>query len=93
MRLALIALLLAAAPAAAQAPAPKEDEPRKPLNLNLDDAMRAQPVIRFDPPPEKKDAAGSLPGLGSDARKMDAGRPVNPESRSPFPKDSEMQNR
>ena len=91
MRIAPL-LLLVALPALAQAPADKEP-PRRPLNLNLDDAMRSQPVIQFGPPPAtKKEAEGGLPSLGSDARKMEAG-PARPDSRSPIPKDSEMQNR
>ena len=92
MKLLACALLIAAAPVAAQTP-PAEKEPRRPLNLNLDDAMRSQPVIQFGPPPAtKKEAEGGLPSLGSDARKMEAG-PARPDSRSPIPKDSEMQNR
>jgi len=89
MRIALLALA-AALPALAQAPA--EKEPRRPLNLNLEDAMRSQPVIQFGPPPEKKDTGATLPGLGADARKIEAG-PARPDSRTPFPKDSEMQDR
>ena len=93
MRLALTTLLVAAAPVAAQTPAPADNEPRKPLNLRLDDAMRSQPVIQFgSPPATKKEAESGLPSLGSDARKMETG-PARPDSRSPIPKDSEMQNR
>jgi hypothetical protein len=90
VRLLLLVLVLAAGPVAAQTAA--EKEPRKPLNLDLDDAMRAQPVIRFGPPPAAKEAERGLPSLGSEARKMEPG-PADADSRRPFPKDSEMQNR
>ena len=83
MRILACVLLVAVAPAAA------DDEPRKPLNLRLDDAMRSQPVIQFGPPPAtKKEAESGLPALGSDARKVEAG-PSRPDSRAPYPTDSE----
>jgi hypothetical protein len=92
VRLALLAFLAAAAPAWAQAPAEKEPV-RKPLNLDLDDAMRSQPVIRFGPAAEKKEAGSSLPGLGADARKMEAAPERSDSPRRPYPQDTEMQNR
>jgi hypothetical protein len=73
-RLALLALLVVAAPALAQtspapaSPPPAQDappKPRAPLKLNLNDVDPPRPRITFEPRDgQKHDPVKSLPGMG-----------------------------
>ena len=82
MRIWLIALLFATAPAAAQNASDKE--PRKPLNLQLDNPGAWATVAPSTAP---KDPKAALPSLGDDARTMPTQVPRTP-TKSPFPEDS-----
>ena len=89
MRSLLLGVLVAAAPVAAQTTPPADTQPRKPLNLRLDDAMRSQPTITFGPGQAAKEEQSVLPALGSDARRIEPTTTRSQSSSSPFPKDTE----